>query len=568
MNSNYNLKQFFSIFSIFIFIFFLGISAQFEEDGIYINYAKSIVTDGDYNVLNQVDENFNWLITSKLKHPSQHSVIQTPIIVLLTSFTKMVSLVFPSTIDVYKISAIILNIFSLGLGFYFCRRAFRYLNLKLRALDFVLFIATTSTLYFTFFGLSTIEIFVFPISSCLLLNILRIDNEAKIDTNLFTLGIIAAFLVVSKITYLPLFLMTIYALIKNRNKLKKRDGIFFIVGVLLVTIPNVINEIVQYGKVVFLNSEFSKTICVYSITNLITTLKQGYFGLGGYFYTNLLFLPSIIFLFAFVIKNISKNSELKAISIFLGCRLGFGVFQTAFIAGPIVEDHYVGRLSLTALPMLLLGFCIFREKLKLKKIIVLISALALLLWQQFTLFNFLFYYKTTHYGYALSKVAPTLKDFLSVFIGEYGDRLELFFLNLVYIVFISIVISLLIFWMKLNKSNIEKIYKRVIFGNAIILIMFSILNFNYSDQNTEFYFKNKLQLKDRVIVDTPSMLIFPFVIDILKSQYLNAKTDEVKSMIRARRDRYFNSLEGKYISAPESFKEAIKNKNYNYKYFE
>src|SRR6476646_9273124 len=99
-----NCKIFAAIFLSVLFFTWISIGAYFYEDSIYLHYATSAVKDFDFNIINQIGPNFGHILTTNHSHPAHHTVIQTPLLVLLNAFDGLLNAVF--TLGALKVSTL------------------------------------------------------------------------------------------------------------------------------------------------------------------------------------------------------------------------------------------------------------------------------------------------------------------------------------------------------------------------------------------------------------------------------------------------------------------------------
>jgi hypothetical protein len=550
-----------------------ALDANIEEDSIYVSQAESMVHDLDYNILDQVDREFGWIITKTLKHPSQHSVIQTPSIILSSLPEIALSYFFKNhTLKKYVLTGIFLNIISLIIAFCYCRKLFALFNIGFSLLEYLFFIGSTVTLYYCYFSLTVIEIFTFPISSFLLFSLYDIkingnnnDNNTKFFS--FSLGCAAALLLISKMSYIPLFLLTVFTIFSKNLKRKSLFIFLFLVGVLFIVTPSLLNMYIQYGSIKLLNASLTQIVCDYSFFNVYHTFVHGYFGLGGFFYTTPIFFPIFLMLAKHFFYNIFKIRKDIVFNLILFSWLGMSYFQTVFIVGPIVDDHYVGRLTLTALPLLVFGYLLLIKQVNTKRRTFLFVGTGLICWQLFTIFNFLNLYKTSQYAYASNKLSPSVTSFVKTIYQKISFCFSSFMSNPIYLLIYVLIISLIIYILLRQQLEIASFFPKAIVLISTILFLFSLFNFNYSDNNSDIFFQRSENHMDRVIVDDASLYFYNYAIDMLKSQYLNSKSKRMRSLIQKTRIRYFDSLKGKAIKTTPQFETALDNYNFNYGYF-
>jgi hypothetical protein len=544
----------------------LSLNANIEEDRIYLHFAESILNDGDYNILNQVDDKFSWMVTKNYTHPAKHTVIQTPSIILASYLEKALALFTNNSLPKYILSCLFLNLFSFILAFYYCKKSVEIFGYKFNPVRFAAIGLTTSLLYFSYFSFSVFEIFIFCISSYLLYATLALDNVNSKPISGLSFGLCSGLIFISKILYIPLFFLSLIKVIQCLSKRHVGFCANYFLGIIIVLIPFLINSHVQFGSIFLQNATVPSLTFDYSVFNIIQTFSQGYFGVGGLFYTSPAYLPVLIILTYFFGKRIyTKNGDFYT-NLFLYLWLVMCFFHSLFFVGPLIEDHYVGRQSLNALPLIVLGYCIILDKLHLDKIKLYVSFCILLLWQFFCMFNFLSYYnRDNHYGYAKNKFAPSIQIFADTIFEYVSTSITLAEPNIIFILLFSMIISLIIYFLLLNFNFIPSIFRWYVHAICGLLIIFSFLNLTNSKENTIIFLNDPSNRIDRVIADSPDLFLFNYIVDILKSQSLNAKSNEARTRINEVRKKYYDHIKGKAIISTPEFDRALETYNYDFK---
>jgi hypothetical protein len=455
-------------------------------------------------------------------------------------------------IEAFYFSGMFLSFICLAFGVRFTQRFLKYFDLSMPVSTFLVFLFSTVLFFFSFFYTTVIEIFSFMLSSYLLSEIF---SNKKTNNYQYFIGFVGALLLFSKLTYLPLFLLCIYSLLNNTddNKLK---GVFkFFFGVFIVFASFSLKQFAQYDQFFSFGVEFSKYVNEYSFSNIVETIKYGYFGIGGLFYTNIALLPIFIYLVFTFIKQSFDDKRF----VFLLLWLGFSFFQTVFLVGPIFEDHLVGRMTLTALPLLLLGFCGVRDLLKEKSLKVIISAL-LIIWQIYITFSFVIKDSEGHYAFAFEKIV-SLIDFCNFLLLRLIDSLSFVVSNiLIYSTFAFISTFFIMF---IRSEKIEKIFKLLISFSVVFLFIFSFSNSFLSKKNGKAFIESRSESIS--IANRSSAYIYIYVMDIYESLLANSKSTKQKEKIYIMRKEYFKSLDGAFLHMTPDLELAIKEKDYSFK---
>jgi hypothetical protein len=570
MNSVINKKSIYlfgSIFTCFFLILAFSLNSDFEEHHIYKNYAKSMVLDLDYNILNQVDKGFGWLLTKNYVHPSQHSVIQTPSLLFLELINTKLSSLFPTnSVKEFVVSGILLNVFSLVFGFIFCRKTLKLLNLGITNLQCIFLVFSTAILYYSFFSLTVIEIFAFPLSSFVLYQIFQLTEGDREQFRPVIMGLASGLLLVSKVSYVFLFILSLYVIIFSDLKEKKSNIIKYIIALMSILIPSICNDFVQYGEVVFLSSSFSSIMLDISVYNFINTLIYGYFGVGGLVYVNPIHLPAFFSFLIYFIREVFIQKKFVFRNLVLILWLGMGFFQTIFLPAFIVSDHYIGRLVLTCLPPIVLGFGIFISYFRNKKFLLSIIGIVLIIWQFFALFNFLTFYKKSHFAYASKKIANNIDEFVKTFLEHFSLSIDTLMDNYFYIVIVAIVSTFVVLAIR-KCEDLDTFFGKYVMIISIFLAVFSLLNFLNSKNNSLKYFSVNENRFDRVIGNHASIYIFIYVMDGLKTLSINNQDVRMKKIINRKRKNYYDSLKGKTLKSTPEFDKALRDYDFDFGYF-
>jgi hypothetical protein len=555
-----------SIYILLLVVISFSLNSSFEEDEIYINHARSMAQDLDYNILNQVNSDFGWMLTKHYVHPSQHSVIQTPSLFFLEFINKSISKFFEKiSIREFIIPTILLNIFSLYFGLFFCRRTLNLIGKDITNPQFCFFVASSALFYYSFMSLSVIEVFCFPLSSYLMYTIFQITETSEKDFNPLVLGLASGILITSKVSYIFLFILSLYLMCSSNLEDKRKKVICFVSGVLLIVVPSFINEFVQYGQIAFINSALSVIMLDVSLYNFYNTLIFGYFGKGGMFYVNPVYLPIFFIIISYFLKEILYLRKNIIRNLLFLLWFGMGFFQTIFLPAFVVSDHYIGRLVLTCLPLIVVGFGLLVSKFKEKKYTIYLSSIVLVFWQIFTMFNFLSFYTKGHYDYATKKIVDSSSEFFETIFVLLNGSFNHFVNNWSYILLFTLVAAFFTYWLK-TKNKGDFFNKYIVFI-SIGLGIFSLLNLANSKKNTEKFFSKPENRFQRVIANDPKLYLFIYVMDGLKTLYLNTEDPHMKKVIDTKRKNYFDSIKNMTIKSTPEFDKAIREYDYEFGYF-
>lgn len=558
-----NLISFLSIFAFVAVFLAVGVEAFFYEDEVYFLMMKSIIQDFDYNLINQVSEEKQWLVTKEYFFPSHHSEIQTPIIFLSYLFESVIRMILPSSIIKNGImSGHIVSFLCLAIGFVYVKKLINLFDIEFDLKIFLVFLLGTSLFYFSFLTVTAIEIISFTLTSFTLFMAFKLKDRNYNDYAF--LGISSSLLLISKFYFLSLYVLVIFKIWQEREKTTRKCFASFTIGSLLVFIPGLLNHYIKYGEFFFWAGSFADSVLLYSWDNFKVTIKNGYFGVGGLFYTNPVLLPSIIGLILWGIEQL-KNRKYVFETFIIGAWLVQGLFSPVFLAGELVEDHYVGRTFFTVLPIYLLGLGYILKFVKGNAVKAWL-AVSFILWQAFHTLSYLKISRTGHYSYSTKKLI-SLEELI-----QFCEELRVIITtNIVsdYGVYISfcLIISGIVYYV-LYKFN-EKYMKAILAYSLIFLFVASILNMYYGKINGEQYFADKKRYENVSIGGHPDTYYFIYVLDILNTQEIATNNQAVRTSIHKMRHNYYDKIKDKFLKKSdklenELIQRSFKNSSFNY----
>lgn len=560
-------KLFFKILAVVAVLSFIGINSDFYEDKIYINYVKSILQDQDFNIINQAPLSFSEVITKKYATPAHHSVIETPSLVVLSALDWAISVITGKTIIAqFQLAGLLLSFLSLLIGFLFTGKAAELIGVDLKPRHFVFFVLTTTVLYFSFFMITVMEIFTFCLSSYVFYSVLLIQKKKAEQLNAFAFGVAAAMLVVTKITFLPLFLISLFYAIKKNQNSEKRITIYYIVGALLVGVFTVLKDYATFGEIVLISRAMNEFTTRYELAELYLSLTEGFFGKGGLFYTSPLYLLGFAGFISFVYSRYKSKQEDTLLLLALLGWLFWSFFQTIFIIGPMLEDHYVGRLQIMSLPLMLIGlaFCDSKINIAKKKMYTGLLLGGLICWQAFTLLNFLALSAISHYSYALSKTVPStdiiyrwLESFLFKkfeIMGTDGFTFTLFIFAAAFI----------LYFLVKNKDEVYRGFHKYLIYAVVAALLFTMLDAFNSKKNGEAYLVQNNILDKVTIADHYSAYSYIYMVDILRSQRYTVVGTPLEQIIKDKQAKYLRDIKPHFLQMSPEFKQALEGQNLDY----
>lgn len=550
---------FFKPFALLLFFIVLALilkpSSLFYEWDIYLYYFKSIITDGDFNIINQVPEPMRWLVTRTFFHPDRHPESQTAVmlpIYLLEVISGLVTSTSPNNSFTFQLTTIAMNALALWLGTYFIKCTAQELALHTRSIDFLLFYTGTPILYFSLMQTTVLEVVAFPLLSYLVLICIRLKKQVPLKSPV-TAGIVAAFLVITKATFWPICFF-VFALAAGGSYKKKKylTFVFFILSFLPVFLADVANRTIKFGD--FTNPlPPMSSFYDYSYENIINNLTGGFFAKGGLFFAVPVYLLALIGLFL-LLKNLYEKKILNRIDIaalLAWCSLVF--LNHIFFIGYIVEDHLPGRIHLAIAPMLILGLIYLRNIIgelgKNKPWSYLVAICSL--WHIVITFSYIVVESTSSYIYS-TNTFPSKKLFASG-VAYYKKTLQQNLLdisnNLIQITMFVFLIWLLIKLLDRLK-NPNKVLRIFTTLCAMVFIAMTVFNFkrhrsNIEDLKKQNFYENKAIGNGTEIFAIDYMLDFVKTIQSRNNPKVNKK---LKLMVQ---DYYLKVKEQVIKSTPE-----------------
>lgn len=557
--------RFISYWSVVLIIFFIGQRSEFYEESVYLHYATSIVNDFDFNLINQHNSDLKNIITAQYALPTHHSVVQTPLILLTNAISWIINIVLPlKASPFYLFSGLLVSLICLVSGYVFVQRAAANLDLKIVKSHLVIYFFGSVLSYFSFFMLTVMEIFTFMLSSFVLCRLTYLLNTKSSNKSPFALGAAAGMLVVTKITFLPLFLATIYFSFRKVETVRSKQ--LYFLGAVTIFVSAILKDYATFGEIVVFSRVMNEFTVDYSLLNLGISLKTGLFGEGGLFYSNPLYLVGFIGCIHYLIKNIKQFNDHAVLFVLMLVWLGMSFFQTIFIAGPMLEDHYVGRLTLMSLPLLVVGIASLDKFIQFKNHkcykIIFLSACSIL--HLYSFVNFMVLYSRGHYEYAKNKTTETFFDLIDYgFI--YSSRLiDQFLIDGGHLIIYSFIATLVVFFiLKLRKSYFEN-FSYYLVPAAFLILVLTILNYKNSKENGYDYVVSSDLLRVVTIADHPAMYSFYFVVDILKSQLYNTKNSELREIILSKHRSYLKSILPHAKRATPELRKALMREDVDY----
>lgn len=563
------IKTFLLVFFISSFVFLFKVGNIFFEGGIYLAYLKSMMTDLDFNIINNVPAPMGWLVTKMYFHPDFHSEIQTPLLFIFYLLEAFLNLFLPKVsfeVNNFQLAAIAMNIFLIYIGYEISKKALDEIKIKLSGYQFLFFFGSTVFLYYTLFYATVIEIFSFPLLAYLVLVFFKIKKN-HLDFSPLAFGLTLASLLTIKITYLPilLYVLTIYLvrIIKNN---KTKTLLPFFVGFLGIIFCYISNMFIKYGNFVFPYSA-SKYFLDYSLGNIISSLINGHFMPRGTFFINIpFFIGAVGFLYFLYEKFRQKKFNIWDL-LFLGTWLFLGLFQTILIIGDRPDDHVPGRLNLTVSILLILGLSFLISKIKKQhKKLLFIPGFLIFFWHIFFMGSFLLIYIHNVYDYSFMTI-PTLEiiekstNYLQTF---YANNFIGFKEHFFHIFFFSAIISFL-FLLLSQIKNTGRLLSGLIVTCGVIFVIMSRLNYEYYKDNISLHTKQGFY-QNVVIGDGPEIFFMDYVLDFTKN-YQSIYDNETKEKLNTMLERFYKAVKKQVLLSTKDFDKVIKERDPNHSFW-
>lgn len=564
-----SLKLIAGIFLSVLFFCWISVNAHFYEDTVYIHYVNSLLKDLDFNIINQVPVEFAKIITDNYSHPAHHSLIQTPILLLLGILDLTISsLTGSGAIQSFKLAGALLSILSLLTGYFFTRKAAAELSVRVCPYTFALFLFSTSLFYFSFFTTTCMEIFTFALSSYVLYSVVLFYVGKKNAVSLFALGTVSTMLITTKITFFPLMILSLYFLSRDFKGEWKKISIFAVSSA-IVLFYTFMKDFTSFGEIVFISRAMSAFTTGHSYIDLFYTLTQGLFGKGGLFWVSPLYLPALISFFLMV-KEVVMTSRA---AVFYGCLslwLLMSFFQTTFIVGPMLEDHYVGRLPIMALPLMLLGLSWSMGKLsqKIRNIVYPSLMITLTSWQVWTVSNFMAISGKGHYEYAIRKTTDSFSEPFQHMGKVLGYDTHLVNSDILRFLLFCSIATLIIYLLIRFHEQLHRYLRYYIIASSSFLLITAFVNASYSKKNGEkFILENGLQ-HSVTQGNHYSLYSFNYVVDMLRTEYYNSHDERLKEIIRKKHLEYLEFVRANVKNPSVELQIALEQKNLEYGYYQ
>lgn len=496
----------------------LSMEAYLYEDGIYFLYLKSFINDFDFNLINQQSENFVKILTINNQTIQHHSIIQTPVLFTFYLIESVVGMLFGHGTTVKgAMTGIILNFFSLFWCHVLASERLREMGYDYNLSDLILIICSSVALHFVGFTVNVIEIFSLPIFLFVLINSMDEAIEEKSEKeHFYFLSAIGVLLLVR----LQFVLFLFYYIIKYRRSYKTLlKSSFLLLGVSLISL---LNHYKQFGQVFYFPSLYSEVVYDLSFLNIYESFVNGVLGAKGLLINNpiLLLLPFFIFI---TVKSKSKFSLTVLFFLILD------LCKTIFIVGEVFEDHLVGRIFLSSLPIFLLVHLMVKKANKTYEKFYGVLLYVVPFYSLYVGIDYLYYFREGHYNYAASSYLS-----FNGFVDFLFDYITLNFAQVLNNYSVCLALSLIIFITIHYYDFLKRKFHNYIMYICIVYLLMS-----------------SISLLTPKVVSTPEgsfktsnkyLMIAPYVFDIFEVQIVNTKNKELRDRVIKKKEAYNSKI--------------------------
>ncbi|MDC1174638.1 hypothetical protein OAT67_04565, partial [Bacteriovoracaceae bacterium] len=451
----------------FMLMFLFFAEAVLYEDQIYFSILLSFVQDLDFNIINQIPKDERWIVTRTGFYPSHHSELQTSILVIFYYLEKVIRFFLnEKTYSSAVAVGLCANIISLLLSFKLSKKLNKLLGVRESVKATTLFFLGTCTFYFSFFEVNVIEVFVMPITFFTLIEYLKIVRGRTISWG--WLGLSVGLLVSSKSLYFLLLMFLLGEIYIQRKKYCKKNIANFLVNFLIPVLIFNLNNYVKNGQVDIYTKGVFDILMELSLINFLSTMRTGLFTPGGLFFVNPPFLISILGLILFFREK--KSMPEGRFIIFQIIWIMQLLFLSMMFIGPILDDHYNGRMFLVVFPALYVGFLYFVSHVRVRSIVENVFLMIGIAWQFYLMFSFMTIMSKGHYSYALEKMISLSELFNRItrnclILHNYIED------SYLYIFFLSFILVLICYSfdkLKIREKNLLKSYIGLVIGFYMI----------------------------------------------------------------------------------------------------
>lgn len=542
--------------SFFIFIIFsvLFSTNQFYEDEIYRAHFLSIVHDFDFNIINQLPERMAWIVAPSYFFPSGHSEVQSPVLFILNTVECISSYFFKNTFPSVFLTAILMNFLSLWWTHLLLKKICRLLKIPTTKFDYLFLIFASSLLFFSFLTTTVLDVTMLPLITLLILYAVsrKKFNLPLAVLSLSILTITKHYTIAVVLTFAPILIKEI-----RKKNVYKQLGYLFLY--LMLPIAGLTNYYLKFG---FIRSTelATNSISNYSIDHIVEKIIYGYFGDRGLFTLQPIVFLGVICFFVYL-GHLFKEKKIFLHQIFLIVLwISFGLGSLFFLRGDFYEDRIPGRNYILVYPLIFIGIIWIKNVYLLKyKSALNILALLLVFYNVFLTFSFNF---VDAYGGHFSYATQLLPDSIEALVPYF--RMIQFEFSRLQQSFACILLFTVLATALFKKMN-TRIMILPIASWSIIFIIFSMMNFHYSDKNIE-RLKQQNFFSTKVIGNGSEIYIFDYVLE--RAQVIFLRKDSIaREEVRNFMDPYFEIVKSQTIQTQPWFEDCLNRRELNCSFF-
>lgn len=539
-------------FLCFTLIFLMG--DPFYEGGSYMAYMHSILTDGDFNIVNHLPEQLTRIVTSQFYHPDGHSEVQTPflfIIYQLMSFFYWLSPVSLSSQTLSILTGFTVNFLALYLTHKVLLKISKIIKISYQGRDFAFFIFGTVAYYFTFNVVTVLEIFFLPIVTYALYLYLKNAKEHCSQLELLSFGLTLGLLLTSNASYKLLALGLILFIILQK-KMGFQKKLLVIIPMSLYPCAHLINIYIKYGQI----------LDVHQGANFLLEFSLGHFAhklFYGYFLTDFLRSPlvlvSFLALLLILLALFRKKQQLtRAESGLLIVWSLFTVFCYLPFLGNLVEGHLSGRYFLRIAPLLILSLSYLRLRFSSFPLVIL-TVIGL-----FTTFCFIAFDTIDPLLYA-ERTFPTLAEW-KLALSSYQYMVISNYQNYALVLVWAFPLSLLASFVIMRVSRHRQIVPALNIVLVLIFLIMTTFNYSFSDKKIARLHDASF-FEGKVVGDGPHI----YLIDYFFEKLANIEKSDPSLDMSLRVEKFYQIVETQVKSSTPEFDKAMQTRDKKWSFY-
>ncbi|MGZ3691540.1 MAG: hypothetical protein ACXVAX_08550 [Pseudobdellovibrio sp.] len=571
MNQLIKFGKYFIFIAAFIFISLLFKPWElFYEVGVYKNLFKSMIYDGDFNIVNQVEPAHLWLVTKTYFFPINHPEIQSPFLIvpfLVEWISHAVSgSLFYDDFE-FQLASLGLNLAAIISFYWFLKKICEELKIKLAEYDFPVIILGTPLFYFSVLQSTVLEVFALPFTAYLILNVIRM-KKTNFNFSFFLSGCCAGILFISKITYLPAVIaFALVALLNLKKGLPLRKLALFVFAGLLFVVPHYFNRVSITGQTRFLYRPLGMMIANgwdFSAKNIFTNLGQGYLYYGGLFFSAPLYLVGIVGLYVLCKKLLSEKfiNKFEFTLVFLW--IAAVLFHQVPLPGYVTEDHLQGRIHMCLLPILILGMAYLKNHVfaNYKKAIYSLSAF-FVGWNFLIIFCYMCVAKVNPYLFHTKIFNET--ELISRGFEMYRLELHYNYLKMApfykEILIFSMLSAVFYFLVQHLKKQALTMASAVVLAAGFFIVM-AVSNAFCSEPNIETMKEEKIY--DKIVIGNgPDIYFLDYIVDYFNR--MKAKNDpELQAKVRLMTHKVYVMIPSELLKSTPAFDKVLKDESLDF----